>query len=321
MQVQKHFWFCIGNGFQASVWYDSWDGMSPLADHITPREITRAGFQLNDNVSELIDNGRWKWPSEWTLRLNNIQVPHLSFDDDKLLWKDNNNSLQDFSVHAAWEDLRPRDNVVSWYSVVWFNQNIPKHAFILWLIFRRKLRTQDLMSEWDRNGSGALTCSLCETQPDSHKHLFFECPFSLHVWHTVKTKADMTNIADDWDVMVAGILPMARKLSVQSVIAKLVLAATTYYIWDEKNARLFRQQKRTRDQLLVENEAWHVTLVCYLLFRMDGLGFEDLDCLQTFKPPPPLRGGDAYLNSVHLSPKNSDHVIVCNKTSSIYLMI
>ncbi|MFS8009013.1 putative transcription factor WD40-like family [Helianthus anomalus] len=32
------------------------------------------------------------------------------------------------------------------------------------------------------------------------------------------------------------------------------------------------------------------------------------------------QGGDASVNSVHLSPKNPDHVIVCNKTSSIYLM-
>ncbi|KAI7991619.1 hypothetical protein LOK49_LG12G00091 [Camellia lanceoleosa] len=44
------------------------------------------------------------------------------------------------------------------------------------------------------------------------------------------------------------------------------------------------------------------------------------DCLHTFKPPPPLRGGDASVNSVHLFPKNTDHIIVCNKTSSIYLM-
>ncbi|KAL5727716.1 Serine/threonine-protein kinase smu1 [Ranunculus cassubicifolius] len=44
------------------------------------------------------------------------------------------------------------------------------------------------------------------------------------------------------------------------------------------------------------------------------------DCLHTFKPPPPLRGGDASVNSVHVSPKNPDHIIVCNKTSSIYLM-
>ncbi|KAL6512147.1 Serine/threonine-protein kinase smu1 [Orobanche gracilis] len=44
------------------------------------------------------------------------------------------------------------------------------------------------------------------------------------------------------------------------------------------------------------------------------------DCLQTFKPPPPLRGGDASVNSVHLFPKNTDHIVVCNKTSSIYIM-
>ncbi|PPD73589.1 hypothetical protein GOBAR_DD29487 [Gossypium barbadense] len=44
------------------------------------------------------------------------------------------------------------------------------------------------------------------------------------------------------------------------------------------------------------------------------------DCLQTFKPPPTLRGGDASVNSVHLFPKNTDHIIVCNKTSSIYIM-
>ncbi|KAL6498431.1 Serine/threonine-protein kinase smu1 [Orobanche hederae] len=44
------------------------------------------------------------------------------------------------------------------------------------------------------------------------------------------------------------------------------------------------------------------------------------DCLQTFKPPPPLRGGDASVNSVHLFPKNADHIVVCNKTSSIYIM-
>lgn len=44
------------------------------------------------------------------------------------------------------------------------------------------------------------------------------------------------------------------------------------------------------------------------------------DCLQTFKPPPPLRGGDASVNSVFIFPKNTEHIVVCNKTSSIYIM-
>ncbi|KAI8526529.1 hypothetical protein RHMOL_Rhmol12G0003900 [Rhododendron molle] len=33
-----------------------------------------------------------------------------------------------------------------------------------------------------------------------------------------------------------------------------------------------------------------------------------------------VKGADASVNSVHLFPKNTDHIIVCNKTSSIHLM-
>lgn len=33
-----------------------------------------------------------------------------------------------------------------------------------------------------------------------------------------------------------------------------------------------------------------------------------------------FQGGDASVNSVHLFPKNADHIVVCNKTSSIYIM-
>ncbi|CAI6008621.1 unnamed protein product [Closterium sp. NIES-65] len=47
---------------------------------------------------------------------------------------------------------------------------------------------------------------------------------------------------------------------------------------------------------------------------------KSLECLHTFKPPPPLRGGDASVNSVLLSPRNVDHVFVCNRSSSVFLM-
>ncbi|KAL9403190.1 hypothetical protein Peur_000162 [Populus x canadensis] len=44
------------------------------------------------------------------------------------------------------------------------------------------------------------------------------------------------------------------------------------------------------------------------------------DCIHTFRTPPPLRGGDASVNSVHLFPKNTDHIVVCNMTSSVCIM-
>ncbi|MCO5563196.1 hypothetical protein L7F22_016833 [Adiantum nelumboides] len=78
----------------------------------------------------------------------------------------------------------------------------------------------------------------------------------------------------------------------------------------------------------------HTSYVNHAIFTNDGTrvltassdgsvkvwDFKTADCLQTFKPPPPLRGGDATVNSVHLFPKNPEHILVCNRASSIYIM-
>ncbi|KAL9233363.1 hypothetical protein vseg_008378 [Gypsophila vaccaria] len=78
----------------------------------------------------------------------------------------------------------------------------------------------------------------------------------------------------------------------------------------------------------------HTSYVNYAIFTNDGSrvitassdctvkvwDVKSTECLHTFKLPPPLRGGDASVNSVHLFPKNMDHIVVCNKTSSVYIM-
>nr|GFB00894.1 RNA-directed DNA polymerase, eukaryota, reverse transcriptase zinc-binding domain protein [Tanacetum cinerariifolium] len=53
----------------------------------------------------------------------------------------------------VWDDIRFRDSKVNWYSMVWFPSCIPRHAINLWLIVRRKLKTQDLIPVWDVSSS------------------------------------------------------------------------------------------------------------------------------------------------------------------------
>nr|XP_043629999.1 uncharacterized protein LOC122601298 [Erigeron canadensis] len=95
-------------------------------------------------------------------------------------------------------------------------QCIPKHSFILWLAVLRKLKTQDVLRSWDVR--------------DYTNQDVLLCPLFV------------------WDDIVSEILPFAHKNSIKSVVTKLLFTAAVYYIWRERNSRLFAQKKRAPDQ-------------------------------------------------------------------------
>ncbi|PWA66686.1 reverse transcriptase domain, Reverse transcriptase zinc-binding domain protein [Artemisia annua] len=67
-KVRSYFWYHIGDGKSVLIWFDRWCVHSPLLDHITVRDISRACFSMSDKVVDVLDNGTWKWPMEWALR-------------------------------------------------------------------------------------------------------------------------------------------------------------------------------------------------------------------------------------------------------------
>ena len=208
---------------------------------------------MNSRLVDIIANGEWVWPDQWNSKFPNAIVPSIDVHTpDKLWWRDINGTFNEFLVGVAWNGIRPREAEVVWASVVWFANCIPRHAFILGLVFKRKLKTQDVLRQWDVHGSNnlALLCPLCDLQQDSHEHLFFECMFSSQVWSSVKTKAGLHLVSDVWSSIVNGILPFANKRSINSVVARLVLAASVYYVWQERNSRLFKQKKKSKEQVV-----------------------------------------------------------------------
>ncbi|GKA20108.1 putative reverse transcriptase domain-containing protein [Tanacetum coccineum] len=245
----------IGNGLKTSLWYDRWCLQGPLIRFLSPREIVREGYHLQSCVADLISNGMWNWPSVWLVKaptLQSIRVPTLYDREDFVCWRDTNGSLFSFSVKCAWEALRPRGHEVTWYSTVWFSQCIPRHAFQLWLIMRRSLRTQDKLKPWDVGDSidlSSLRCSLCGLQPDSHEHLFFECVYSSKIWCVVRQFAGMESVPPVLEDIMLWFQPMAAKRTFKNIVGKLLFAATAYYVWLERNNRLFKNTKRTPDEL------------------------------------------------------------------------
>ncbi|GJW89182.1 RNA-directed DNA polymerase, eukaryota, reverse transcriptase zinc-binding domain protein [Tanacetum coccineum] len=88
-RIKPHIFHNIGNGKSTSVWYDKWHQLGPLSNIITRREIYDARFKDNDCVFDMIENGRWRWPSEWWEKfpvLKSINVPCQSEKSDQSVW-------------------------------------------------------------------------------------------------------------------------------------------------------------------------------------------------------------------------------------------
>ncbi|GKA90943.1 putative reverse transcriptase domain-containing protein, partial [Tanacetum coccineum] len=123
--------------------------------------------------------------------LANIVVPHLSNIADRIIWRDRNNMDSEFSVAIVWDCIRPRNNDVDWFHVVWFSHQIPRHAVHLWLVIKRKLKTQDSLRQWD-------------------------------VWEHLKRFTGMANMPSALNSIVDFLIPLAKMRSARSVIAKLI---------------------------------------------------------------------------------------------------
>ena len=251
--VRNFIWYKLGDGSKASAWYDSWCLLSPISQIVSSRDIHRAGFSANSSVRDIFSGNSGAWPADWLIKypvLASIPVPQLvDHSEDCLSWRDIHGVFRPFSVSLVWDGIRARDHMVDWYHLVWFSHRIPRHAFHLWLVMKRRLRTQDKIRFIDDSNADPLLCPLCDMQPDSHDHLFFACPFSMQVWDSLKRFAGLS--LPNSLVAISNVLIItAKSRSVRSVVSKLLFAAASYYIWQERNNRIFKKQKRSEVQVV-----------------------------------------------------------------------
>ncbi|GJX23787.1 hypothetical protein Tco_0228232 [Tanacetum coccineum] len=149
LSLKESLW--VGNGANISSWFDRWSSICPLSEIILPRDIHRTGFTMNTKLSEIIVEGQWVWPHDWFLKhpiLSTINVPSLIDSVDSIEWR-HLGVTKPCTASNVWESIHPRRNEISWYDVVWFPHCIPRHAFRLWLVIKRKLKTQDNLRQWD----------------------------------------------------------------------------------------------------------------------------------------------------------------------------
>ncbi|XP_022042079.1 uncharacterized protein LOC110944741 [Helianthus annuus] len=237
--------------------YSYWASVFMLPVGIIKDLEKRAGFSLSSTVADLVtEDGQWRWPQAWYDTfpvLINIDTIQLTPDtDDRFHWKDWEGNFQCFRSWEAWNNLRYRETKVVWVNSVWFSQCIPRHSFHLWLVIKNKLRTQDRMAEWEAGSATNLhlmCCPLCRYDRDSRDHLFFQCPYASEVWSLVRNKVDMGSVNDTWASIMQWMEVNANSRTLEHIVCNILVAASTYFIWQERNNRIFSQLQRNASVL------------------------------------------------------------------------
>ncbi|GJR54177.1 homeodomain-like protein [Tanacetum coccineum] len=155
----------------------------------------------------------WDIQPKGTPNLSSIAVSSLvNSSRDCFCWRDSNGNLVVFSVRLAWEVLMDSRTDVTWYRMVWFLHWIPRHAFHMWLVMRRSLKTQDKLRPWD-----------------------------------VAPNTDMSSFRFLDDIFL-WFQSLAHSRSFKAVVGKLIVAASSYFIWNERNNR-FKNTARVKELL------------------------------------------------------------------------
>ncbi|GJU04828.1 RNA-directed DNA polymerase, eukaryota, reverse transcriptase zinc-binding domain protein [Tanacetum coccineum] len=243
--IINHVLFKIANGEDTFMWYDNWSGLGPLINNTSHRIMYNARLQKESNVADMIADGSWINGSEWvnSVGLSTIPVPMIKQGEkDKIMWLDNSGNPTKFTMCKVYDDLRCHCEDVNWSKLVWFSQCIPKHSFILWLAVQERLLTQDRLKMW--GSYDMMVCGLCMMDEESHNHLFFQCEYSKAIWKKLQLMMGSNISSQCWKDTVEFMSNKPCFNNIWSIIRRLCLGASVYFIWQERNFRLFRDQKR-----------------------------------------------------------------------------
>ncbi|GJU06197.1 RNA-directed DNA polymerase, eukaryota, reverse transcriptase zinc-binding domain protein [Tanacetum coccineum] len=230
--TRKHMQYKIGNGKKISMWHDRWSLMPAIDSILSRKDIYTAGFSNDDTVAECVQNN----------------LPEINVDSmDKMLWCSNSGTTTEFSSNQVWKDMRILNDEMKWWKVIWFSQNVPRQAFVLWMASKGKLVTQDKLSEWYH--SNDWKCPMCLQVEDSHKHLFFECEYFKTVWEKVQQMENVNNLKDLDECMIK-FSKLPCKNSIWSIVRRWCLVDPVYHLWIERNARLFHQEEKSNNNML-----------------------------------------------------------------------
>ncbi|XP_074314038.1 uncharacterized protein LOC141649242 [Silene latifolia] len=134
--------------------------------------------------------------------------------------------VKGYSVSSGYEWLRLKQPKQDWYKVIWNSWNIPKHTFISRIAQNNRFQVRDKLF---RIGYfQEYCCCICESEPETRDHLFFNCPYSKNILALIEEWCGFNIVGF---MTSAGPIIAGRKTQVQC----LIWTTFQYHIWSQRN--------------------------------------------------------------------------------------
>lgn len=124
---------------------------------------------------------------------------------------------------------------------------IPRHSFLMWLVVLDCCPTKDRLLRWGLPGVNPI-CLLCNSQPESRDHLFFQCCYSETVWRTITLRCQFQSPAG-WEQNLNHMIQLRGNKDLRR-LTLMAIQATVYWLWNERNKRHHQHIFRTTDSLI-----------------------------------------------------------------------
>ncbi|PKU68537.1 Putative ribonuclease H protein [Dendrobium catenatum] len=227
-----------------SLKWDHWADGSNLVDLIGIASMD----QIPDiMLSKIIYNNAWRFPEFFTPSLIDVfsGIHLMGGEGHCLIWYDKEKTYFKNYIDEFYSDIAD----CSWYKMVWHKRNALKFSVFAWLANVGGLKTADALRI--RNISVPIQCSLCYNGDESVSHIYFECPFSFNI--LIDLFSEMSsfllrpNIRQVYDWINGKYHGNLEVLN----FYKLVISTLIYFIWKERNNRIFGKQFQCHKTLLL----------------------------------------------------------------------
>ncbi|XP_074293162.1 uncharacterized protein LOC141620105 [Silene latifolia] len=153
-----------------------------------------------------------------------------------------------FNIDMAYNWFRTAQTHLPWAQALKHQFILPSHSLVTSLAVQQQLATVDNLI-----GRGMIIpnrCILYKQATETHDHLFFSCPFSHAIWTALLHWLDIDGRGHDCTAELLWSMHKSKRRHWKNGWLRSSIAAACYYIWEERNARIFKGRETEIEQIV-----------------------------------------------------------------------